>query len=81
MIEFGLTPNHIFKYLTYQRNDFEEIENKNCRYQICNSYNNYTNEDCEINVINNNNNFISNDFQYIKIIEVPYYKVKYLLFV
>ena len=34
MIEFGLTPNQIFKNLTYQRYDFKEIENKNCRYHV-----------------------------------------------
>ena len=36
MIEFGITPNQIFKNLTSSRFDFDELEKKNKRFQITN---------------------------------------------
>ena len=82
MIEFGITPNQIFKKLTTPRLDFEEIENKNFKIQICNNFNNYNSSDFyEIITIINNNKFICEDFQYLKFFEVNNYYTKFKLFV
>ena len=68
MIEFGITPNQIFKNLTSSRFDFDELE-KNKRFQITNfelekEFFSFSNIDYLNKNFNKNENF-----QYIKIIE------------
>ena len=81
MIEFGTTPNQIFKKKTIPRLDYEEIENKNFKFQICNFFNNSNSSDYEIINIINNNNFICEDFQYLKFVNINNYYCKFKIFV
>ena len=73
MIEFGITPNQIFKNMTSPRLIFEEIENKNFKFQITNNDENFNYE--IVNIINNYN-LVCNDFLYLKYVELNNNKFK-----
>ena len=73
MIEFGITPNQIFKNTTSPRLNFEEIENKNFKFQITNNDENFNYE--IVNIINNYN-LVCNDFLYLKYVELNNNKFK-----